>query len=73
MRRGETFTDSAGVTVRYTPIEELQAGDVVVIGWRTTVDHVDVHFAQACVWWEGQTAPDQWNPLGTLMPVVVQP
>ena len=69
---GETFTDSAGVTCRYTPIEELKRGDVVVIGWRTTVDHVEVEGKRARVYWEGATEyPDKWNPLGTLMPVEV--
>jgi predicted RecA/RadA family phage recombinase len=70
----ERFTDSAGVTCDYTPIEEVKPGDVVIIGWRTTVARVEVEANRnrARVVWEGRESyPDQWNPLGTLLPVEV--
>lgn len=69
------FTDSAGVTCEYTPIEELKPDDVVIIGWRTTVVHVEideVHDQARVVWsWGGRESVDQWCPLGTELPVEV--
>lgn len=71
-----TFTDSAGVTCKYTPIEDLKPGDVVIIGWRTTVNRVEVEEDRARVVWDWEPSHtgesvDRWNPLGTLMPVEV--
>jgi hypothetical protein len=71
----ERFTDSAGITCEYTPIEDLEAGDVVIIGWRTTVKRVEVDESRnrARVIWEWSPSPtgesvDQWNTLGTKLP-----
>lgn len=70
-------TDSAGVTCEYTPIEQLKPGDVVIIGWRSTVKRVEVDEPgrRARVTWERGGPPagsteftDQWNPLGSPMP-----
>lgn len=69
---GVTVMDSAGVTCRYTPIEDLKRGDVVVVGWRTTVERVEVEGDQARVWWTRGLVPDQWNPVGTELPVEVR-
>lgn len=69
MNRRET--DSSGVTCEYTPIQDLLPGQVVIIGWRTTVARVEIENDRARVWWKGLEQPDQWNPLGTLMPVEV--
>ena len=63
-------TDSAGTTCRYTPIEELQPGDVVIIGWRTTVERVEREADRCRVVYEGDWI-DQWEPVGTMMPVEV--
>lgn len=73
----EVVTDSAGTTCRYTPVEDLKPGDVVIIGWRTTVKRVEVEGDHARVVWEWPPSPtgesvDQWNPFGSLMPVEVR-
>lgn len=70
-RERERFTDSAGLTVEYTPIEELEPGMTVVLGWRTVVERVEVEATRARVWWRGGNHPDQWNSLGSQMPVEV--
>lgn len=74
---GETFTDSAGVTCKYTPIEDLKPGDVVIVGWRTTVKRIESREGEArIVWHSRKTATeelfDQWNPLGTELPVFIE-
>lgn len=63
----EVVTDSAGVTVRYTPIEDLRPGDVVILGWRTTVGEVECDGDRCRVRWE-DGGWDQWNPVGSPMP-----
>lgn len=34
---GTVITDSAGITCRYTRIADIEPGDVVIEGWRSTV------------------------------------
>jgi hypothetical protein len=66
------FTDSAGVTCAYTPIEDLKPGDVVIIGWRTTVKRIEEDGDKVRVVWEhgnDEERADQWNPRGTELPV----
>lgn len=60
--------DSAGVTVEHVPIDELKPGDVVIIGWRTTVARVEIEEDRCRIWWEGSEQPDQWNPCGVRLP-----
>lgn len=67
----KTFTDSAGMAVEYRRVDELQPGDVVCIGWKSTVERVEVEGNHARIYWEGFEHPDQWNPISTRMPVVV--
>lgn len=65
-------TDSAGITCRYTPIEKLRPGDVVIIGWRTTVKRLECQAGRCRIVYEGDWI-DQWNPIGTMIPVEVVP
>jgi hypothetical protein len=67
----ERVTDSAGVTCDYKPVEDIKPGDVVIVGWRSTVERVEIDGDRARIYWEGFEHPDQWNPLGTRLPVEV--
>jgi hypothetical protein len=52
-RAGEVFTDSAGVTARYTPVSEIRPGDVLLVGWRSTIARVDHQNRCWRLWTEG--------------------
>lgn len=67
----ERVTDSAGVTCEYRPVEDLHPGDTVIIGWRSIVERVEIDGDRARIYWKGWEHPDQWNPLGTRVPVEV--
>lgn len=75
MNRGEVFTDSAGVTCRGVAIEDLQPGDVFIVGWRSTVTRVERdgdQFRVVCpAGPKGEPAPGPWLPPGTVYPVEV--
>lgn len=55
-------TDSAGMTCDYRRVEDLRPGDVVVIGWKSTVERVEV---------EGERGPYLLGGLG--IPRSVEP
>lgn len=74
MKPGEIFTDSAGITVKYTPIEDVAAGSAIAEAWRPflVVDHIEHSGTMCRMIFEGGHAGG-WCPQGELVPVEIQP
>lgn len=63
------FTDSAGVSVIYTPIEDVKPGSGVVGGWDppAVVRRVEIESYRARLVYDHGTT--EWFPLGEAIPV----
>lgn len=72
MRAGEVFTDSAGVTARYTPMQEIEEGEVVVSGWRPylVVERVEIQGGHARMHFRGGHVGG-WDERDALVPVAL--